>query len=100
MLVLPHFHVRERDLIPREHLTHAGIDALFQYETVGLRGLLEVREMRALDALLTHPDVTCIERELLAGGPRAEDNHAAALHDEPGHRECRPGRMFEDHVEC
>ena len=51
MLVLPHLYVRERDIIPGEHLAHAGIDALLEYETVGLRRLLEVREVRALDAL-------------------------------------------------
>ena len=36
VLVLPHLHVRERDLGPGEHLAHARIDALLEHEAVGL----------------------------------------------------------------
>ena len=51
-------------------------------------GLLQVREVRALDALLAHPDVAGVEGDVEAGGAGAEHDHAAALH----HQASRPGR--------
>ena len=35
VLVLPHLHVRERDLLPGEHLAHARVDAALDDEAVG-----------------------------------------------------------------
>ena len=67
------------NLRPRQHLAHAGIDAAVEHELVGGRGLLEMREVRALDALLPHPDVARIEGDVVAGGAGAEHHHAAAL---------------------
>src|SRR5262249_40923451 len=94
-----HFHMRERDLVPGEHFAHAGIDALLEHETVGLRGLLEMREVRALNTLLAHPDVARIECEIVAGSAGAEYDHAAALHDETGHRKRLFARMLEHNVD-
>src|SRR6185312_9146013 len=99
VLVLPHLHVRVRDLLPREDLAHARIDALLEHEAVGERGLFQVCEMRALNALLPHPDVTRIERQIVAGGAGAEHDHPAALHDEAGDRERRLAGMLEDDVD-
>src|SRR5262245_33390482 len=99
MLVLPHLHVRERDFVPGENFAHARIDALLQHKTVCSRRLLEVREMRALDTLLPHPNVARIECEIVAGGPRAEDDHAAALYDQAGNRKRLLARVFEYNVD-
>src|SRR5262249_9846643 len=82
MLVLPHAHMRLRDLLPGEDLAHAGIDAPLHYELVGLARLEEMGEMRALDALLMHQHITRIHGEVVAGGAGAEHDHAAALHHE------------------
>src|SRR5208282_2928184 len=40
-----------------------------------------------------------IEGDVVAGGARAEDDHAAALHHEAAHREGRLARMLEDEVD-
>ena len=63
------------------------------------RRLLQMREMRALDALLPHPDVARIEGDVVAGGAGAEHHHAAALHDEARHRERLLARMLEHDVD-
>src|SRR5262249_21076093 len=52
VLVLPHHLMGERDLVPGKHLAHARIDTLVEHELVGGARLLEMREMRALHALL------------------------------------------------
>src|SRR5262249_17513215 len=60
-----------------------------------LRGLLEVCEMRSLDALLSHPHIACIERKIVACRSCTEDNHAAALDDKARHRKRLFARMLE-----
>src|SRR5262245_9120667 len=99
MLVLPHFHMCERDLVPRKNFAHARVDTLFQHETVCERRLFEMRKMRALNAFLTHPYIARIECEIVTGGPRTEDHHTAALDDEAGYRKRLLTRMFEDDVD-
>ena len=42
-------------LLPGEHLAHARVDAPVDHELVRRRRLLQVGEVRALDALLPHP---------------------------------------------
>src|SRR5215211_1290591 len=98
MLVLPHLLVGERDLAPGEDLAHTRIDAPFEHELIRRRGLLEVREMRALYALLPHPHVARIEGDVVPGGPGAEHHHAAALHHETRDREGLLARMLEHDV--
>src|SRR6478609_5954215 len=84
MLVLPHAHMRFRNLLPGEDLAHARIDAPLDHELVGLARLLEMGEMRALDALLMHPHIARVHGEVVASGAGAKHDHAAALHHETG----------------
>src|SRR3954463_532854 len=91
--------VRMRNLGPRKYFAHAGVDAAIYYELVCRRSLLEMGEMRTLDALLPHPDITRVESDVVAGGPRAEHHHAAALHHQAGDREGRLARMLEHDVD-
>ena len=84
---------------PGEHLRHAGVDAPVDHELVGRRGLLEVGEMRALDALLPHPDETRVEGQVEAGCAGAENHHAAALDHEARGREGRLAGMLEHRVD-
>src|ERR1051326_3671814 len=99
MLVLPHLHVRERNALPREHFAHAGIDAAVEHELIGGARLLQVREVRTLDALLAHPDVARIEGDVVAGCTGAEDHHPAALDHQRGDRERLLARMLEHDVD-
>ena len=66
---------------------------------VGGGGLLEMREMRALNALLAHPDETRVEGQVETGGARAKHHHAAALDHEAGHREGLLAGMLEHRVD-
>ena len=84
---------------PREDLRHAGIDPSVDDELVGRRGLLEVGEMRALDALLPHPDEARIEGDVEPTRAGAEHHHAAALDDEARGREGRLPGMLEHEVD-
>src|SRR5215472_4990283 len=54
--------------------------------------------MRSLNAFLPHPDITCVEGEIVAGGAGAEDDHATALHDQARDWEGLLTRMLEYHV--
>src|SRR6185312_1712290 len=53
----------------------------------------------ALNALLAHPHITRIESDVVTGGSRAEDDHAAALHDQARDREGRFAWVLEHHVD-
>src|SRR5262249_16992113 len=86
VLVLPHHLMRGRDLVPREHFAHAGIDATIEQKLVGGRSLLEMREMRALPPLLSHPDIASVEGDVVAGSAGAEDDHPASLDDQARYR--------------
>ena len=55
--------------------------------------------MRALDALLVHPDIAGIHGQVVAGGTGAEHDHAAALADQCGHGECGLAGVLEHHVD-
>src|ERR1700730_18394815 len=87
------------NLLPRKNVAHAGIDALIEHELIGGAGLLEMREMRALHALLAHPDIARVESDVVARGAGAEHDHAAALDDEARHRERRLAGMLEHDVD-
>src|SRR5665213_4393550 len=54
--------------------------------------------MRALDALLPHPDITRIKGDVEAGGAGAEHDHAATLDHHRRHRESLLARMLEHDV--
>src|ERR1700685_4830256 len=56
------------DLLPGEHVAHARIDAAVGDEMVGGAGLFQVREMRALNALLPDPDIARVGGDVVAGG--------------------------------
>ncbi len=99
MLVLPHLVMRERNLVPGEDLGHAGVDPPVDHELVRRARLLEMGEMRALHALLPHPDIAGVEGDVEARGAGAEHHHAATLGDETGDREGRLARMLEDDVD-
>src|SRR5437016_12645314 len=76
MLVLPHDLMRRRDLVPGEDLAQAGIDSTVEHKLICGARLLEMREMRALNALLAHPHIARIEGEIVAARAGAEDHHA------------------------
>ena len=56
-------------------------------------------EVRALDALLPHPDIARVERDVVAGGAGAEHHHAAALDHQRRDRERLLARMLEHDVD-
>src|ERR1700722_4063907 len=56
-------------------------------------------KVRALYALLPHPDVARVEGDVVARGAGAKDHHAAALDDETRHRERRFAGMFEHDID-
>ena len=58
-----------------------------------------MREVRALDALLPHPDVARVEGDIEAGGAGAEHHHAAALDHHRRDREGLLARMLEHDVD-
>ena len=99
VLVLPHARVRLGDLLPREDLRHAGVDAALHHQLVGLRGLQEVGEVRALHALLVHPQIARVHGEVVARGAGADHHHAAALDDQHRDRKRRRARMLEHEVD-
>src|SRR5919202_5137565 len=57
-----------------------------------------MREMRALYALLPHPDIARVEGDVEARRAGAEHHHAAPLHDQAGDREGLFTGMLEDDV--
>src|SRR5213592_3471934 len=80
--VLVHELVHVRDLLEGEGLGEARIDLAGRHEVVqGLR-LLVVREVRALEALLPHPEVAEVGDRGVAARARADDDHAARVADE------------------
>src|SRR5689334_18924151 len=99
MLVLPHLGVCSWNVGPGKHFGHDGCDASLDVEAVGLARLQQIGEVRALNALLAHPDIARIEGDVVAGGAGAEDDHAAALHDETRYRESGFAWVFEHHVD-
>ena len=58
-----------------------------------------MREVRALDALLPHPDIARVEGDVVARGAGAEHHHAAALDHQARHRERRLAGMLEHDVD-
>src|ERR1700692_78581 len=56
-------------------------------------------KMRALDALLPHPDIAGVEGDVVARGAGAKHHHAAALDDQTGDRKRRFARMLEHDVD-
>src|ERR1700722_20112314 len=91
--------MRVRNLLPREYVAHARIDAAINHEAVGGTCLFQMREVRALDALLPHPDIARIEGDVVSRGPGAENDHAAALGHQARHRKRRLARMLEHDVD-
>src|SRR5208282_2238303 len=74
-------------------------DAPIDDEIIGCRRLFQVGEMRALNALLTHPDVTGVESQVETGRARTEHHHAAALADQRRDGESGFTGMFEDDID-
>src|ERR1700759_569668 len=99
MFVPPHLGMRRRDLVPGEDLGHARVDAAIEQEFVSGCGLLEMSEMRALNALLPHPDEARVESEIVPRRAGAEDHHAAALDHEARDRKRLLARMLEDDID-
>nr|WP_148313638.1 RHS repeat protein [Sorangium cellulosum] len=97
--VLPHLHVRLRDLVPGERLREDRTDAPLQDQAVRLARLHQGRDMAPLDALLTHPYEPRIHREVVPGRAGAEHHHAPALHHEAAHRERRLARVLEHQID-
>ncbi len=50
-----------RDLVEREDLRQAGVDLAGEHEVVQPLRLLVVGEVRALEALLAHPEVAQVD---------------------------------------
>src|SRR5690349_10535461 len=88
-----------RDLLPREHVAHTWIDAPIHDELVGGARLLQVREVRSLNALLPHPHIARVEGNVVARGAGAKHHHAAALDHQTGDREGRFAWMLEHDVD-
>jgi hypothetical protein len=61
--------------------------------------LQQVGEVRALHALLAHPEEAGVHGEVEARGAGADDDHAAALHDKHRDRHRCFARVFEDDVD-
>src|SRR5262249_59052645 len=76
-----------------------GIAAVAEDELVGRRGLVEVGDRRALDAVLPHPDVARVEGDVVARGAGTEHHHAAAFHDQARDRERRLAGMLEHDID-
>ncbi len=62
-------------------------------------GLLQIGEVRALDALLMHPEIARVHGEVVARRAGADHDHAAALHHLHRDRERRLARMLEHEVD-
>ena len=98
MLVFPHFGVRQRNILPVKHFAHTGIDAAVDDELIGCTGLFEMREMRALNPLLPHPDEAGIKGDVEAGGAGAKNDHPAAFGDKCGDRKSLLAGMFKNNI--
>src|SRR6266481_7499982 len=86
MAVLVHELVRARDVVEAERLAEAGVDLAGEDEVVQALRLLVVREVRALEALLPHPEIAQIDGCVVAGRTGANHDHAAGVADEDGRR--------------
>src|SRR5277367_2923459 len=65
-------------------LGEARIDLAVEHQLVERVGLFVVGEVRALQALLAHPQVAQVGDRVVAGGAGADDDHAARVADEDG----------------
>src|SRR5438552_4554285 len=94
--VLVHELVHVRDLLEGEGLGEARVDLVRRDQVVqGLR-LLVVGEVRALEALLPHPEVAQIGDRGVAARAGADDDHAARVADEDRGRHGVLARVLED----
>src|SRR6266581_6352570 len=94
--VLVHELVHVRDLLEGEGLGEARVDLARRDQVVqGLR-LLVVGEVRALKALLPHPEVAQIGDRGVAARAGADDDHAARVADEDRGRHGVLARVLED----
>src|SRR5581483_2354389 len=66
---------------------------------IGGGSLLQMREVRTLNALLSHPHVTRIEGYVEARGAGAKNDHAAALDHHRRHRKRLLARVLEHDVD-
>src|SRR5437899_1135321 len=90
----------ERDLLEREGLTEAGVDLAVEHHLVEGVGVLVVREVRALETLLTHPEVAQIHGGVETTGAGANHHHAARVADENRRRYGVLARVIEDDARC
>src|SRR5207253_2159283 len=67
-------------------------------QAVGAVALVRVREVRADDLLLAHPQVAHVEVEVVARRPSADDDLAERLHNEDRGRERGHADVLEDDV--
>ena len=97
VLVLAHQLMREADLGERERLRQAGIDlAAARPSALYAAHSCVVGEVRALQALLAHPEIAQVDRGVIPGRARADDHHAAVVADEDRGRDGVLTRMLED----
>src|ERR671914_1047321 len=100
--VLRHELVRRGDLVERERPRQARVDPSVYHQTVEGRGLLVVGEVGPLEPLLPHPEVPEVGDGMVAGRPRTDHHHPAAVAHEdrcghgvfPGVLEHDPGGPF------
>src|SRR4051794_16869519 len=98
MLVLVEELVGVGDALEAHHSPQHRLDLALGHQLVRPHALVRVREMRADDLLLSHPEVADVEIERVARGRAADHDLAERLHDEYGGRECCPADMLEDDV--
>src|SRR5690606_39993359 len=63
----------------------SGVDATLNHQSVRLRRLFQVCEVRTLDALLMHPQIAGIHSQVIARRTGTDDDHAAALYRSEEH---------------
>src|SRR5438552_8050235 len=94
--VLVHELVHVRDLLEGEGLGEARVDLAGRDQVVQRLRLLVVGEVRALEALLAHPEVAEVGDRGVAARAGADDDHAARVADEDRGRHGVLARVLED----
>src|SRR5205823_2974149 len=93
--VLRHQLVRFADPLEAEYAAEARVDLALNHEIVERVGLLVVREVRALEPLLAHPEVAEVDDRVVAAGARADHDHAAGIAHEDARRNGRLAGVLE-----
>src|SRR3954452_4409762 len=98
VLVLLHELVCLGDLFEAERPPEYGTDLPRLDQLVRAVAFPGVREVRADDPFLAHPQVAHVEIERVTGGRAADHDGPERLHDEHGRRERRAADVLEDDV--